>query len=440
MNSLRIQSKHDKDDVGRQKTDNDNSGMSEGATSKQSPLLPDADTLAAASNDEVVEKVIQEDPSFYLTYLRQSLESMQSEYFPQCCNQCWTNLPSHMLKTCGRCKIARYCSKECQALSWKFKHKSQCKAMETATKSKLALESYIPPGEQQKPRASLDGRPWIHEDVVDYIRMFFYKKKLILSGVFRELKSSILTVFDTSTGFKEGTVRPFEKTNLLVGDCSAILGDKPYVVLAVMNFARPADSLVLEYWSYPSCEPDISAALNPFSMNGFCYFEGYLLIANPLENLIDEFDLRSSAIEATGLQFPIDEAGCGYMHKMCVFRRGDQKKVILLYTGGKDNDIIIKCMDYMGHELWKLNSEKLQEMKLHPRDVCTDNKGRIFLTNARRNSVVTLNEDLSITTIIFTPGSVYSAVWNEDTDHLYVTHYDSKDKRMMTSRYNFSED
>ena len=115
------------------------------------------------------------------------------------------------------------------------------------------------------------------------------------------------------------------------------------------------------------------------------------------------------------------------------------QNLILLYTDGKDNDIVMKCMD-TGHELWKLNSEKLQEMKLHPRDVCTDNKGRIFLTNARRNSVVILNEDLSITTVIFTPGSVYFAVWNGDTDQLYVMHYDPKDKRMMTSRYNFSED
>ncbi|OAX37408.1 hypothetical protein K503DRAFT_237719 [Rhizopogon vinicolor AM-OR11-026] len=41
------------------------------------------------------------------------------------CMYCNTNVGRDKVKTCGRCRLVRYCSKECQVASWKI-HKLRC--------------------------------------------------------------------------------------------------------------------------------------------------------------------------------------------------------------------------------------------------------------------------------------------------------------------------
>ncbi|KDR79683.1 hypothetical protein GALMADRAFT_137466 [Galerina marginata CBS 339.88] len=43
------------------------------------------------------------------------------------CYYCNTDLPSNKIKRCSRCLLVTYCSKECQAFSWKASHKLNCK-------------------------------------------------------------------------------------------------------------------------------------------------------------------------------------------------------------------------------------------------------------------------------------------------------------------------
>ncbi|KAF8951913.1 hypothetical protein BDZ97DRAFT_1656283 [Flammula alnicola] len=43
------------------------------------------------------------------------------------CYYCNKDLPSNQMKRCSRCLLVTYCSKECQAISWKASHKQNCK-------------------------------------------------------------------------------------------------------------------------------------------------------------------------------------------------------------------------------------------------------------------------------------------------------------------------
>ena len=49
-----------------------------------------------------------------LTFSRQKLALIKCEYDPTCCNHCEQYSPPDKLKTCDRCRFAKYCSRECQ--------------------------------------------------------------------------------------------------------------------------------------------------------------------------------------------------------------------------------------------------------------------------------------------------------------------------------------
>ena len=131
-----------------------------------------------------------------------------------------------------------------------------------------------------------------------------------------------------------------------------------------------------------------SGEVAPFSIGAVCFFEGHLYINNQRDNLIDEFNVSSFPIEFTGHTVPLDDAGCAFMHNLCVTRQHGEKRFILLYTDNKGMKKIMKCMDFTGKEIWKIDDRQFDEMKLHPRDICTDDKGNIFLADSTKNNVV----------------------------------------------------
>ena len=65
-----------------------------------------------------------------LTFSRQKLALLQCEYDQKSCAHCKKGLPSEELKTCVKCSMAKYCSKECQRKDWKVKHKIHCSEIE----------------------------------------------------------------------------------------------------------------------------------------------------------------------------------------------------------------------------------------------------------------------------------------------------------------------
>lgn len=45
------------------------------------------------------------------------------------CNKTANEQPDHRLSLCGRCKLVKYCSKECQITHWKKIHRAVCNSM-----------------------------------------------------------------------------------------------------------------------------------------------------------------------------------------------------------------------------------------------------------------------------------------------------------------------
>ena len=51
------------------------------------------------------------------------------------CLACYQIFPGDKLKSCSRCRLAHYCSKECQVKHWQA-HKSDCELLRSARKAK----------------------------------------------------------------------------------------------------------------------------------------------------------------------------------------------------------------------------------------------------------------------------------------------------------------
>jgi hypothetical protein len=58
------------------------------------------------------------------------------------CRKCETQMDSVKLMKCQRCKLAYYCSKECQVANWKS-HKKMCKALSSSTESSSEQKTSI---------------------------------------------------------------------------------------------------------------------------------------------------------------------------------------------------------------------------------------------------------------------------------------------------------
>jgi hypothetical protein len=52
---------------------------------------------------------------------------------------CWMCKESFGMHSCAKCGVAKYCSKECQALDWKLIHKSACPEMTSFIKKHKML-------------------------------------------------------------------------------------------------------------------------------------------------------------------------------------------------------------------------------------------------------------------------------------------------------------
>ena len=57
------------------------------------------------------------------SFMPEALRTARDDAATALCNACGS--PAN-LKVCARCRVARYCSAECQKRAWKTGHKEQC--------------------------------------------------------------------------------------------------------------------------------------------------------------------------------------------------------------------------------------------------------------------------------------------------------------------------
>ena len=117
-----------------------------------------------------------------LTFHRQKLALMQCEYNTKCCTWCKIPGAGKSLKSCAKCKTAKYCSKECQSQDWKEKHKVQCQEMR---RLQATIERYESNAERSftRVKAIADGKPWSLDRGMEYYKLCIRDDKFFVMGV-----------------------------------------------------------------------------------------------------------------------------------------------------------------------------------------------------------------------------------------------------------------
>ena len=386
-----------------------------------------------------------------LTFSRQKLALMQSEYDPKCCNHCGKpaiEALSGNLMTCQNCKTAKYCSRDCQTEHWKQKHKIQCKEI---VRLKATTEVEEANGVQLRVQgggpvqATMDGRPWLIDRDIQYYNMCVHEGKLFPMAFNERTKERVISMYDASTGMNEGVVcRP--SGDVLVGVCAVNVGDLHYLV--VVHAPMAFQTWRMDFYSYPQLkrDPVYTFKARPDTVGAIHFADGNLLVINPQKHLVEEFDVSSFPVRRTGLRIPSGLSTERHrIRNMCAMKQGGEKRLLLEYDANLDigpgADSALRCVDYRGQKLWEVKQQLLGGLRFHPEGVCTDNNGHVFTLNCRGNRVVVINPDRSIQVIITTPGIVTALARCNVTGKLYVAHRNEGSVcQAMVSRYNIAQE
>ena len=389
-----------------------------------------------------------------LTFSRQKLAELSCNYNPKCCNNCGKVPELDTMIKCLKCQIAQFCSQKCRKRNWR-RHGQDCeeikrlKVVIEKEERKLDATPYniaeqqceLRDSELQSKvlRATLRGEPKLLEVGFEYEIMCVWKDQVVGAGRKRAYISPLhwlpryvgFVTLDTETSF-------FPQERFIAGLCLVKTGNVQYIAA---SFLSPLTS-----WSeidLLSCPPRNGKSVvnfrSPVHYGELCFYEKNLLACNRTKNTIDEFKVGVKLLKPTGLKIPDSLDDSSKIESMCVLKEYGEKKIILLYWDGNPQVTGIKCIDYYGKVIWRLGGKTrifVDNFRFSPGEICKDYNGNVFLTDQDNERVAVLDQrDLSLHTVLRTPGEVAYLDHSQETNQLYVLHHDKDHTRMMISTY-----
>ena len=387
------------------------------------------------------------------TFSCQKLALLQCEYDPKKCSRCGKSASVENLKQCSRCKSAKYCSQKCQAEDWKSKHKAHCKEimrlMEIVSYDN-AGPSVAPIGNIERVKATEVGKPFKLKCSFN-VHMCAFDNKLVLFGTENKAghSSGEIEVYNTTTGQREGVLYGTEECAM--GICSYVLDGVRHIVA---SFSGLLDDLgddayypdVTRAWNVESNELLYEVQRKPWSSEiGRLYHHNSIIYAFSWKNQnISGFDVKSklrgkpSHVLSPNLPLPSG------MSSFCVTDcHGDHRLVVNYlpcYPHEHRLKRNIKCVDFYGQELWNLGDRSPTTRSHTQTYLCTDNKGHIFASDPDNHRVIVIyEEDMSVETLVTTPGKVQDITWNKETQRLHVVYLNARCTKAFAVQYDIAK-
>ena len=167
---------------------------------------------AACAPDRKAQKASKEEASNALTFSRQKLALIQCEYDPKCCSHCKkpaSTESSGDLKSCSKCKTAKYCSRDCQIKDWQSKHRVHCneiiRLQAMIGKDEVNVSRPISTGDSYL-HATMDDNPWLIDRNIEFYNMCIHKGKLFPMGFNIKTFNRVVCMYNAATGVKDGIV------------------------------------------------------------------------------------------------------------------------------------------------------------------------------------------------------------------------------------------
>ena len=367
-----------------------------------------------------------------VTFSRQKLAMLTYKYDSSRCSQCGKS--DGNLKHCSKCKTAVYCSRDCQARNWQSEHKAECREI-------IRLQEIVPEeveeGKEgrQELQAEIFGKQWTHPLDIYFVRMCLLRDKQLVYWVDQKQNCSIVNVCNN-----EGTLEVEHRTpsfDFIKGMCMVHINGKPFIVASIMSRMLFQLSDRLELWSYPfSFKPLYVYKSEINSLNVLHCFDGHLLTNDDNKLKIDEYSISTNCVKPTGRSIPTGVVVCSIIG---IVQNGEKRLVIQNVDDRGLNSI--RCINYRGQQLWQLgghNGPKIDGSMLLPNDVCTDEKGNLFLADPDSNRIIHVDNALKPRTLHTRPGRVVCVAWDTERNKLYCLHMDFRCFKHVTTVFNIT--
>ena len=311
-----------------------------------------------------------------LTFSRQKLALLQCEYNPKCCSHCEGSGTEKELKTCSKCKTAKYCSRECQVQDWETKHKIQCKEIRRLKEIIQGEEIRGLPVERvtfgKMLKASRFGKPWALNNQIVYTRITICNDKLVLIG---ESPRGPQTVDVYSMQGKMEARCRLDDGEKGWSLCTVDRDGKQYIGISTFDTLMQSDRL--EVWTYPF-QPRLLLSgsrkylgvcvEDPGMINEIYWFDGKFYGTSDKEKMIKEFDWLFSPEAQMGPVWSPKEAlklptGANVVIGLSVIKHEEEKAFVLLQKNTKGSGIL-RCLDTRGNQVWKMATSMSLIMKI----------------------------------------------------------------------------
>ena len=279
---------------------------------------------------------------------------------------------------------------------------------------------------------------------MEYSALYFHQGKLLMSG-FQPFTESgrLLEVYNPVTFEKERTVTVAEEKFNVAGLCALTIANAQFVAVSIHSIPIRSHPGRIELWAFPNpAKKPVYTFTKSKAMFGSIFFsEGILLVHNDEKGALDELDVSSIPFSPTSVSISTGIALPSSIQSMCLITSVNEKQIELQYL--KDDgweDSRIKCINYEGQELWRLDAPRLDGTPFQPYGISADEEGNIYSAEQESNRVVVIKKDLTIQTLFRVPSSVGCVGWCDQTQKLYVVYDILRREQMAIAGYKITEE
>ena len=419
--------------------DKDEDDTKQGNVTEQQKSSAKAGKTPADVRPKIKDKPALKKQENLTKFYRDKLVSLEEKYSTKRCNKCRKRVMRP--KTCSKCAVAMYCSKNCQTRDWENYHKNDCKEIKKLRENIIKQEENDEFRVAKLCKATHSGEPWRLGNIL-FNGMCFYDDKFILIGCKPPISNYniILSVYDNTTGRI-----CFSQEGLMVNGIRTVsIGSKQYIAASIVEplVAPPR----LELWTYPSLSKIpvhvYKADSKTFSFHLLKYFEGNLFVADMMRNTIRVFDVTSPKILPTNTEVRIGTGNMSMAPSLAVIKERGEKMLIYVYSDAKHVSAI-RCMNlFSGQEMWEIGQlyrPIVDGKPFVPIDLCSDDKGHVFIVDSEKSCIFQLMKDQQFHRIINLHENISGMQWCECTQQLYVVYLNAKETETFLLRLDLSE-
>ena len=346
-------------------------------TLKSSILLQNMSAVIKYFSETYLQEKGARDTSL-LTFCKDNLLGLKRSYDPNECSHCKTR--EGELRRCAKCHVAKYCSKECQSVDWKARHKKHCREI-TMLEETICRESEADVKMEKK--VISDGLVFkagetrvLRSDMCHKKMCVLDRNTLILRSYFKPRNADILSFYDCTKGLEDRPVVMDQGAALILGQEAVSVGGSMYVAVTLGYPPPPTSGKHWQINFYPHDSNTLKPCYTykpeaPVGGVGALHFtDGKLLVATDPFPVVEEFNVSMLPIKPTGKVIRANEVWL-WIDVLRTLVQDGEKRIVTVQTAVFGNEFFCTSMFFFPERENTGNFPKYSNTLFICRDKCS---------------------------------------------------------------------